>query len=124
MLILLYYLKYLIIKFNPNEKEFKCVISLPNNYKERSIKKIYQFCRLLGINCEIIIPNYYCNCICFMYENASLLKLSSDSKVCYKLLVDMGEKQNSMTLMCYENVFIYFYLFIIIIIILRIHLKY
>lgn len=104
MLILLEYLKNLIIKYNPKEKKFNCVISVKNNYNDNTIKRIYQLCRLLGINSEVIIPNYYCNSICYMYENASLLK-KSDVKSCYKLLVDMGHKQNSLTLLCYENVY-------------------
>lgn len=108
MLILLQYIKNLITKYNPEEKEFNCVISVKNNINHNAIKRIYQLCRLLKINCEVIIPNYYLNSICYIYENASLLK-KSDVKLCYRLLVDMGHKQNSITLLYYENVYIYNY---------------
>lgn len=109
-MLLLQYVKDLIIKQNPKEREFNCIISVSNDYNKDSINKINQLCQLLEINCEVIIPNYICNTICYVYENQSIIEKSKNEKE-YKMIVDIGYKQCSLTLICLENVF-YCYLLI------------
>lgn len=79
-------------------KEKNIILSVPSYYSDKQTILLNQFCDLLEMNCEGIIPDYLATAITFGYGN----KNRYDGDRCY-LFVDIGYSCCNCTVVKYHN---------------------